>query len=151
MCKCCVIDWDLDGGNRTCSSWEFKVWISIGIILKWTFGIFGVSRICCMDPNKTFLIELSSASGMFSMEALVREIIPVVAEKYEFDNRDKSLTFSIFWIFWLPRLKWKAQKPWFINRIILHNCQAFDWDLCEWNQAYICWKIGLNIYENRCK
>ena len=35
--KWCVLDWVLDGGSRTCSDWNLKVWISGEIKINSTF------------------------------------------------------------------------------------------------------------------
>ena len=70
------------------------------------FWIFRLSWIYCMDrKEKSLLIEFYSANRFFSLEILVGETIPVVAEKYEFDYRNKSKTKTTnFWGFWLSGL-----------------------------------------------
>ena len=55
--RCFKSDSILDGGIWTGSSvWELKVWISIYVKRKCTFRIFRLSRICCVDQNKWFVI-----------------------------------------------------------------------------------------------
>ena len=41
--------------------------------------------------TKGLLTESSYANGTYSIEILVREIIPMITEIYDFDYRDKSL------------------------------------------------------------
>ena len=83
--KCCVLEYDFDAGNRNCSDWELKVWISIVLNKKEVLGIFGMSRICCMDQNLKMLNESSSAVGKFAIETLIGDIIRSYWEKIVFN------------------------------------------------------------------
>ena len=98
VCGCCVSDSDLDGGNRTCSGWDLKVWISItmnensAIWNFWTVSNMphgSQQKICrqlnCFQQTENFL-----------MQTLVGEIITVVTQKYVFDYQEHSKILNNF-------------------------------------------------------
>ena len=88
---CCVSDWGLDEGKRTCIDWELNVCMSGEIkINRFFFRLSGLSSIQCMDQNKPFAIKVVfRKKNVFGGDFYWRK--PVITEKHEFDFQDKLL------------------------------------------------------------
>ena len=72
-------------------------------------------------------------------------IIPSVSEKYELENRNKSILSNICWFFLLSGLWRKDQKLLFYYRFVFHKCQPFDWHLDGRSQVYSCGETRVSI------
>ena len=87
--KCYILDWVLDGGNRTCSAWGIQVWTFCEkneSSVSWNFRILKTlmqgTQIDKSPMEKLYTIT------KFLMATPIEEMKSVVLVKYEFEYRE---------------------------------------------------------------
>ena len=150
--KCYVLDWVLDGGIQTCSSWEIQLWKLSEFKKVALLGNFELSRHWCKEHKSTILLSKILLQPEIFCDANPdrRDKACCSAELYIWISRKIKMNF--FWNFRTLRILMQERKTMIVY--LNTRVQVLCFRLRFWWQTSNWWWLrikSLNIERNQVK